>query len=119
MILRNEAVKKGDVWVATCLELGIIITSPKLENVKSEMTKAIDLYLEGLEKALRAGKDVRIVPVPHYWLRKLRFDLYQRLQRLQESRSVVSDNVEKTSCAFDYQGHPSQEDTADVAACWG
>ncbi|NLM39196.1 MAG: hypothetical protein GX205_04015 [Firmicutes bacterium] len=102
MILRNEAVKKGDVWVATCLELGIIITSPKLENVKSEMTKAIDLYLEGLEKALRAGKDVRIVPVPHYWLRKLRFDLYQRLQRLQESRSVVSRIMWKKehSCAF-------------------
>lgn len=86
MLLRYEAVFKGNVWVATCLELGIIVSSTA-DGIRDAMAKAVELYVDGLEEATRKGFNVAIIGVRHYWLRRLRFDVRKWLLHLTAPKS--------------------------------
>ena len=92
--LRNVARKRDGVWVATCLELGLVVTSPTSETIKDDMARAVQLYLEGLAECIQQGHGHRLVPVKGYWFKRIFFDVRMLHKKMVSSPRVRSKDID-------------------------
>ncbi len=86
IVLRCEARRKKNIWIATCLELGIVITSPTPDKLKQEMAEAVKLYFEGITEAIKDGYRPKLVPVQFYRMRQLWFDIRYMIRYVVKGR---------------------------------
>ncbi len=101
-VLRNEARKKDDIWVGTCLEFDIVVTARDVETLKCEMSNAVELYLEGIAHAWSRGEEAFPVSVPWYTIKRiwfdLRFTIRKRINVIKESVQLWRKDEELVVC---------------------
>ena len=70
LLLTSEFRQEDAAWLAECLELGVVAYAPSLEEAKKELSEAIDLQLNEVDKLgfideYLEDHRVHVYPVPN------------------------------------------------------
>lgn len=79
MICRYVGIKKGDLWVGTCLELGIVVVAENIDELKKEMWVASLLYLKEYVESYVKEENLQATKVKWYFIKRFLFEIGSRL----------------------------------------